>query len=90
MNANSHHGVDSNYAWLRLCISLVLMIIGGSGMYMAIIVLPELQQEFGVARADASMPYTLTMVGFGIGGVLMGRLADRYGIWLPIMLGGKH
>ena len=88
MNAKSHQGVDSNYAWLRLCISLVLMIIGGSGMYMAIIVLPELQQEFGVARADASMPYTLTMVGFGIGGVLMGRLADRYGIWLPIMLGG--
>ncbi|NCV71520.1 MAG: MFS transporter, partial [Betaproteobacteria bacterium] len=51
---------------MRLCISLLLMIIGGSGMYMAIIVLPELQQEFGVTRADASLPYTLTMVGFGV------------------------
>ncbi|NCV27136.1 MAG: MFS transporter [Betaproteobacteria bacterium] len=74
---------------MRLCISLLLMIIGGSGMYMAIIVLPELQQEFGVTRADASLPYTLTMVGFGVGGVLMGRLADRYGVWLPIILGGS-
>lgn len=81
-------GVDSNYAWIRLCISLLLMIIGGSGMYMAIIVLPEVQQEFGVARADASLPYTLTMIGFGVGGVLMGKLADRFGVWLPIMLGG--
>jgi len=82
-------GLDSPYAWFRLVISLILMIIGGSGMYMAIIVLPELQQEFGVARAQASMPYTFTMVGFGIGGVLMGRLADRYGVWLPIMVGGS-
>ncbi|MBU6284510.1 MAG: MFS transporter [Betaproteobacteria bacterium] len=87
--AYNHQGIDSKYAWFRLCISLLLMIIGGSGMYMAIIVLPELQQEFGVARADASMPYTLTMIGFGVGGVLMGRLADRYGIWLPIVLGGS-
>lgn len=87
--ATGQQALDSNYAWMRLCISLLLMIIGGSGMYMAIIVLPELQQEFGVTRADASLPYTLTMVGFGVGGVLMGRLADRYGVWLPIILGGS-
>jgi MFS family permease len=89
IDASNHQGVDSNYAWIRLCISLLLMIIGGSGMYMAIIVLPEVQQEFGVARADASLPYTLTMIGFGVGGVLMGKLADRFGVWLPIMLGGS-
>ncbi|NDA57134.1 MAG: MFS transporter, partial [Betaproteobacteria bacterium] len=62
---------------------------GGIVPAYAIIVLPELQQEFGVTRADASLPYTLTMVGFGVGGVLMGRLADRYGVWLPIILGGS-
>ena len=87
--ALQNQGIDSGYAWFRLAVSLILMIIGGSGMYMAVIVLPELQQEFGVARAQASMPYTFTMVGFGIGGVFMGRLADRYGVWLPIVVGGS-
>jgi len=68
-------------------ITLALMTIGSSGMYVVAVVLPSVQAEFGVARADASLPYTLLMVGFGIGGVLMGRLADRFGVMVPILVG---
>ena len=49
--------------------------------------LPTVQAEFGVARADASLPYTLLMIGFGVGGIVMGKLADRYGVMLPILIG---
>ncbi len=76
--------VDSGYAWLRLVIVLATMTIASSGMYVVVVVLPAVQAEFGVARADASLPYTLTMIGFGIGGILMGRLSDRYGVALPL------
>ena len=55
--------------------------------YVVVVVLPAVQAEFGVARADASLPYTLTMIGFGVGGMLMGRLADRFGVAVPILLG---
>jgi MFS family permease len=79
--------IESPYAWWRLAVSLVLMTIGGSGMYSVTVVLPRIQEEFGVARADASLPYTLTMIGFGLGGVLMGRLADRFGVLVPVSLG---
>jgi MFS family permease len=79
--------VESTYAWLRLATSLLLMTIGGSGMYSVTVVLPRIQAEFGIARADASLPYTLTMIGFGLGGILMGRLADRFGVVWPIALG---
>ncbi|MGH6682319.1 MAG: MFS transporter, partial [Pseudolabrys sp.] len=34
----------------------------------------------------ASLPYTLTMLGFAGGGVVMGRLADRFGVTLPIIV----
>ena len=78
---------ESPYAWARLLASLLMMTIGGSGMYAVTVVLPRIQQEFGVARADASLPYTLTMIGFGVGGVLMGRLADRFGVIMPVLLG---
>jgi MFS family permease len=83
----SRDEIESPYAWLRLAVSLLLMTIGGSGMYSITVVLPRIQEDFGVARGDASLPYTLTMIGFGIGGVLMGRLADRFGVMAPVMLG---
>ena len=78
---------ESGYAWMRLLVSLALMTLGGAGMYSVTVVLPRIQAEFGVARADASMPYTLTMIGFGLGGILMGRLADRFGVMVPVMIG---
>jgi MFS family permease len=79
--------IESPYAWLRLGVSLVLMTIGGSGMYAVTVVLPRIQAEFGIARGDASLPYTFTMIGFGLGGVLMGRLADRFGVLVPVVIG---
>jgi len=79
--------IESPYAWLRLAVSLLLMTIGGSGMYAVTVVLPRIQEDFGVARADASLPYTLTMIGFGLGGILMGRMADRFGVLVPVGLG---
>jgi MFS family permease len=63
------------------------MVLGGCGMYVVVVVLPTVQAEFGVARGDASLPYTLTMVGFGIGSMLMGRLADRFGVMVSMFLG---
>ena len=54
--------VDSPYAWLRLMVTLAIMALGASGMYVVPVVLPEVQAEFGVSRADASLPYTLVML----------------------------
>ncbi|MCD6679670.1 MAG: MFS transporter [Burkholderiaceae bacterium] len=82
------HAVDSRYAWFRLIVSLVLATIGGCGMYVVVVVLPAVQAEFDVARGAASLPYTMTMIGFGIGGILMGRLTDRFGIAVPVTIGG--
>ena len=72
---------------MRLLISLLLMTIGGAGMYSVTVVLPRIQNDFGVARGDASLPYTLTMVGFGLGGILMGRLSDRFGVMATVLVG---
>jgi len=78
---------ESRYAWARLAAALALMTLGGSGMYAVTVVLPPVQAEFGVSRADASLPYTLTMIGFGVGGIVMGRLADRFGVLVPALVG---
>lgn len=87
MRTTSQSLIESPYAWWRLAVSLLLMTIGGSGMYSITVVLPRMQQDFAVTRGDASLAYTLTMIGFGAGGVLMGRIADRLGIMAVVMLG---
>src|SRR5712692_4880283 len=75
---------DSPAAWLRLAAAVL---IGGVGMWSVVVALPAVQAEFGVARADASLPYTFSMLGYAFGGVAMGKLSDRYGIVRPMVFG---
>jgi len=77
--------VDSPQSWRRLALALVLSTIGGVGMWSVVVALPAVQAEFAVARADASFPYTLTMLGFGAAGMLLGRWSDRNGIRIPVL-----
>jgi MFS family permease len=63
------------------------MTLGSAGMYVVAVVLPAVQAEFAVSRAQASLPYTLMMLGFGLGGMFMGRWADRSGVHMPLLLG---
>ena len=79
--------VDSTYAWLRLLVALVLGTIGSVGMWSFVVALPPVQADFAIDRAAASVPYTMAMIGFAFGGVAMGRLADRFGIVFPALLG---
>jgi MFS family permease len=79
--------VESLYAWLRLAAALIMGSIGTIGFWSVPVVLPAVQADFGVARADASLPFTLAMLGFAFGGVLMGRLTDRFGILVPLVSG---
>ncbi|MFO1317362.1 MAG: MFS transporter [Burkholderiales bacterium] len=83
----AHGVVDSPYAWFRLVVALTLSTIGGVGMWSVVVALPAAQAAFGVARGDASLPYTLTMLGFGAGSILMGRMSDRFGIMAPVVVG---
>lgn len=79
--------IESRYAWARLGANIAIGTIGGVGMWSIVVALPAVQAEFGALRAGASLPYTLTMLGFVVGVVLMGRLADRFGIVVPVALG---
>jgi len=88
MSAHSHHLPDSRYAWTRLAITMVLISLGSSTMYVVPVVFPAVQADFGVDRAAVSASYAMLMVGMGVGGIFMGRLADRHGMLPPLVIGG--
>ncbi len=79
--------IDSPTAAWRLLTTLGLVTLGNSGMYVVSVVLPAVQTEFGISRGAASLPYTLMMVGLGLGGIFTGRLADRHGIARVLVMG---
>jgi MFS family permease len=83
IGAHSASEIDGAYAWRRLAVSTLLSTLGGAGMWAVVVVLPAVQAEFGVDRGDASLPYTLTMIGFALGNLLVGRLIDRFGFMWP-------
>jgi MFS family permease len=77
---------DSRQAWIRLALALVIGSLGSVGMWSVVVALPAVQADFGASRGAASLAFTLTMAGFGIGGVVAGRLTDRIGIVATIAL----
>lgn len=79
--------MESRYAWCRLLVSLLIMTIGSAGMYSPTVVLPQIQEDFGISRSVASLPYTVTMLGFGLGSVLMGKISDRFGTLAALITG---
>lgn len=80
-----YSGLDSPYSWARLLISLVIATVGSVGMWVVILVLPDVQADFGTDRGQASLPFTTTMVGFALGNMLLGRYVDRFGMSLVLI-----
>lgn len=72
--------LDSRYSWLRLAYTLAIAMVGNVGMWAIIVIMPVVQSDFSIARADASLPYTLTMVGFALGSLFIGRVVDKFGV----------
>ena len=76
---------DSSYSWTRLIITLIIATVANVGMWAVIIVMPTVEVEFSAGRAEASMPYTLTMIGFALGNLMIGRLVDRFGVTVALI-----
>ncbi|WP_322988488.1 MULTISPECIES: MFS transporter [unclassified Hoeflea] len=77
--------LDSRYSWTRLGVTLAIAITGNVGMWSIIVIMPAVQLEFGVDRGDASIPYTLTMIGFALGNLVIGRAVDRFGVTIALI-----
>lgn len=83
---NQSDKLDSTYAWCRLAASLAIGTVGGIGMWSSVILIPEIQEHFSVDRSDASLPYTVAMIGIMLGNILMGRMVDKFGVVVPTLI----
>lgn len=77
---------DSRYSWSRLLLTLVVATVINAGMWAIVVIMPAVEAEYGGSRAMASLPYTLTMIGFAVGNYVIGRAVDRFGITLSLIV----
>lgn len=80
-------GTEPKGAWPRLIVALMLATLGGSGFWSVVVALPAIGSAFAVSRADASLTYAATMVGYSGGTLMMSRLAERTGITPALLVG---
>lgn len=76
---------DTRYAWFRLLITLVIAVFANTGMWAVITIMPALEAEFATSRATTSLPFTMNMIGFALGNLVIGRIIDRVGVTLSVM-----
>ncbi len=82
--ASEHFIPDSRQAWVRLVVAVLIGSVGAVGMWSVVVVMPVVQAEFAATRGAVSLAATMIFFGFGLGGVIMGKITDRLGI-VPAM-----
>lgn len=80
--------IEQPFGWIVAAVSMLMMAIGMGSPYLVVVALKPIAAEFDWPRAVPSLCYSLALIGSGVGGLLMGRLADRFGITLPTLIGG--
>ncbi|OWU80989.1 CynX/NimT family MFS transporter [Phaeobacter sp. 22II1-1F12B] len=83
MTSDSIH--DSAYSWLRLLVTVLIATVANVGIWAVVVVMPAIEAEFGADRASASLPYTLTMIGFALGNLVIGRIVDRFSVTIALI-----
>ena len=88
MNASSFSVLsihDSPYSWFRLTVTLAIAIFANTGMWAVITIMPNLETDFETARSVTSLPFTLNMIGFAVGNLVIGRIIDRFGVIISVI-----
>ena len=70
---------------LLLC--TVVATITSIGMSTFSLFLPPIEKEFGLSRALATLPYMVAMLGWAVGALTFGKLADDHGSRPVVLIG---
>ncbi len=90
MQTSSHPSAleihDSTYSWFRLAVTLLIAIFANTGMWAVITIMPALEIEFDTVRSTTSLPFTMNMLGFAVGNLLIGKLIDKYSVRFSVII----
>jgi MFS family permease len=85
LNSSLLPTVETRQSWVVATIVLMVMAVAFGAPWITVVALKDIAAEVGGERSIPAFAGALVWVGAGVGGIVMGRLADRFGIrWTVI------
>jgi MFS family permease len=81
------HSVETRSSWIVGSISVVLLATSFGALWITAVALKEIAAELGGGRSAPALASSLAWIGTSFGGLVMGRVAYRYGIRWTVMIG---
>jgi MFS family permease len=79
--------IETRTSWVVASVSLALLGMSFGGPWITTVGLKAIAEDMGGARSVPSLAASLAWFGAALGGILMGRLAERYSIRLTVIIG---
>ena len=83
-----HSGtIETRTSWVVATVALLTLAFSFGAPWVAVVALKSIAADFGGARQTPALAGSLAWIGVGVGGILMGRVAERIGVRWTVMFG---
>ena len=79
--------IESRASWTAACLTLAILSISYGAPLLVVVGLKPIQEALGTDRSVVALAGALVWMGTGVGGIMMGWLADRIGIRSTVTIG---
>lgn len=79
--------IESKASWLVAMVALFVMLMAFGAAWITAVALKDIAAEVGGSRSIPALASALAWLGSGIGGIMMGRIADRVGTRWTVICG---
>jgi MFS family permease len=79
--------IESKASWVVASVALCIMAMAFGAAWITAVALKDIAAEVGGTRSIPALASALAWLGSGVGGIIMGRIADRIGTRWTVMFG---
>jgi MFS family permease len=87
MQQPTFSSVETRRSWIVATVALLIMAIAFGAPWITLVALKDIAAEVGGERSVPAFASALMWMGSGVGGILMGRIAERIGIRFTVIFG---
>lgn len=80
--------IETKESWTVAGVALITMLMAFGSAWITAVALKDIAAEVGGVRSVPALATSLAWLGSGIGGIMMGRIADRIGTRWTVICGG--
>jgi len=83
----SADSIENRASWVAACAALVLLSISYGSPLLIIVGLKPITEDLGTTRQVVALAAAATWIGTGLGGIVMGWVAERIGMRITVLIG---